>query len=130
MSSPRSCGTMPTGSFRKWKRLSSKPAGEMFGARCAAFAAQFLRENAGWSPWRRFSATGSGTAPELAATGRGRMSSSRKESYCLIQSLVLHAKDDTLIDVSHAERNARACRHSTLRMFDHGGHNALYSANR
>jgi pimeloyl-ACP methyl ester carboxylesterase len=44
-------------------------------------------------------------------------------------TLVLHARDDKLVDVSHAERNARACRQSTLRVFEHGGHNALYAAN-
>ncbi len=43
--------------------------------------------------------------------------------------LILHARDDNLLDISHAERNAGACRQPTSRIFERGGHNAIYAVN-
>jgi pimeloyl-ACP methyl ester carboxylesterase len=43
--------------------------------------------------------------------------------------LVLHARRDHLIDASHAERNARWARRSTLKLFDAGDHNTVVAAN-
>lgn len=44
-------------------------------------------------------------------------------------TLLLHARDDELVGLSHAERNAAACQQPTLVAFDRGGHNAIYAAN-
>ncbi|MSR56473.1 MAG: alpha/beta hydrolase [Planctomycetaceae bacterium] len=59
-----------------------------------------------------------------------RFDQSRKLRSYQGPTLVLHARDDNLVDVSHAQRNAQACQRSTLRVFERGGHNALYAANR
>lgn len=45
-------------------------------------------------------------------------------------TLLLHTRDDQLVSVAHAQRNARACRRPTLCLFDRGGHNAIYPWNR
>lgn len=44
--------------------------------------------------------------------------------------LILHANDDQLIEINHAHKNAAACQRPTLRIFDYGGHNAIYPTNR
>jgi len=45
-------------------------------------------------------------------------------------TLLLHARDDHLVDITHAERNARACKRPTLCVFERGGHNAIFATNR
>jgi len=44
-------------------------------------------------------------------------------------TLILHAADDELVDVSHAERNAGAAVNPTLRVYPKGGHNAILARN-
>ena len=44
--------------------------------------------------------------------------------------LLLHARDDQLVNATHAERNAAACQRPQLKLLPLGGHNNLYSVNR
>lgn len=44
--------------------------------------------------------------------------------------LILHTRNDELVSLSHAERNASACQQPTLCLFERGGHNAIYPTNR
>jgi pimeloyl-ACP methyl ester carboxylesterase len=45
------------------------------------------------------------------------------------KTLLLHAADDELVTVHHAEQNALAARDALLRVFPRGGHNAIFQAN-
>ena len=44
--------------------------------------------------------------------------------------LVLHAKDDTMVDASHATRNASYARRATLHLLPEGDHNSIFEDNR
>ena len=40
--------------------------------------------------------------------------------------LVLHAKEDTVVDSSHAARNANYARHATLHLLPEGDHKSIF----
>lgn len=44
-------------------------------------------------------------------------------------SLILHAEQDDLVDISHAERSARAAQNPTFIRFARGDHNSILAAN-
>jgi alpha-beta hydrolase superfamily lysophospholipase len=70
------------------------------------------------------------TAPELAAEVRARLDPQPKLAGYAGPVLVLHAKEDTMIDSSHAIRNASYARRATLRLLPEGDHNSIFEDNR
>jgi alpha-beta hydrolase superfamily lysophospholipase len=70
------------------------------------------------------------TAAELAAEVRARLDPQGKLNAYAGPVLVLHAKDDTMVDSSHAVRNAGYARHATLRFLAEGDHNSIFEDNR
>ncbi|MDP3274472.1 MAG: alpha/beta hydrolase [Deltaproteobacteria bacterium] len=44
-------------------------------------------------------------------------------------TLVLHTRGDHMVDVSHAQRNAKWAQHSTLTLFEQGDHNSILAYN-
>jgi alpha-beta hydrolase superfamily lysophospholipase len=69
------------------------------------------------------------TAAELAAEVRARLDPKVKLNYAG-PVLVLHAKEDTMVDSSHAMRNASYARRATLRLLPEGDHNNVFDENR
>jgi alpha-beta hydrolase superfamily lysophospholipase len=70
------------------------------------------------------------TAAELAAEVRARLDPKVKLNAYRGPVLVLHAKDDTMVDSSHAVRNAGYAKHATLRLLPEGDHNSIFDENR
>jgi alpha-beta hydrolase superfamily lysophospholipase len=70
------------------------------------------------------------TAPELAAEVRARLDPQAKLAGYAGPVLVLHAKEDTMVDSSHAMRNASYARRATLRLLPEGDHNSIFEENR
>jgi alpha-beta hydrolase superfamily lysophospholipase len=70
------------------------------------------------------------TAPELAAEVRARLDPQAKLAGYAGPVLVLHAKEDTMVDSSHAMRNASYARRATLRLLPEGDHNSIFEDNR
>jgi alpha-beta hydrolase superfamily lysophospholipase len=70
------------------------------------------------------------TAHELAAEVRARLDPQVKLAGYAGPVLVLHAKEDSMIDASHAVRNAGYARHATLRLLPEGDHNSIFEDNR
>jgi alpha-beta hydrolase superfamily lysophospholipase len=70
------------------------------------------------------------TAPELAAEVRARLDPQAKLAGYAGPVLVLHAKEDTMVDASHATRNASYPRRATLHLLPEGYHNSIFDDNR
>ena len=70
------------------------------------------------------------TADELAAEVRARLDPQPKLNAYRGRVLVLHAKDDSMVDVGHAVRNAGSAKHATLRLLPEGDHNNIFDENR
>jgi pimeloyl-ACP methyl ester carboxylesterase len=70
------------------------------------------------------------TADELAAEVRARLDPQPKLNAYRGRVLVLHAKDDSMVDVGHAVRNAGSAKHATLRLLPEGDHNDIFDENR
>ena len=70
------------------------------------------------------------TAAELAAEIRARLDPKVKLNAYRGPVLVLHAKDDTMVDSSHAVRNAGYAKRATLRLLPEGDHNSIFDENR
>jgi hypothetical protein len=70
------------------------------------------------------------TAPDLAAEVRARLDPQTKLAGYAGPVLVLHAKEDTMVDCSHAVRNASYARRATLRLLPEGDHNSIFDDNR
>ena len=70
------------------------------------------------------------TATELVAEVRARLDPQAKLNAYTGPVLVLHAKEDTMIDSSHAVRSAGYARRSTLRFLSEGDHNSIFEDNR
>jgi len=70
------------------------------------------------------------TAAELAAEVRARLDPRAKLTAYPGPVLVLHAQDDSMVDFSHAERNAGYARRATLRLLPEGDHNSIFDENR
>src|SRR5438034_5322909 len=69
------------------------------------------------------------TAAELAAEVRARLDPEAKLHAFTGPVLVLHAKEDTMVDSSHATRNASYARHATLHLLPEGDHNSIFEDN-
>lgn len=70
------------------------------------------------------------TQIELEAAVRQRLDHGRKLAAYPGPSLLLHAEGDHLVEISHAERNARAAGEgATLVRLPHGDHNTILGAN-
>ena len=71
------------------------------------------------------------TRDELAATVSKHFDQQRKIAGYGGRLLIMHAKDDEILDVSHARRNHAwsASPQKQLVLFERGGHNALLSTN-
>lgn len=69
---------------------------------------------------------------DVATEASRRFNHQRKLAECRNPLLILHAKHDDLVDVSHAERNFRWSASSQKRLvtFDRGDHNSIMSSNR
>lgn len=70
------------------------------------------------------------TTAELVAEVRVRLDPRPKLNAYPGPVLVLHAKDDTMVDSSHAVRNAGYAKRSTLRLLPEGDHNSVFDENR
>jgi len=70
------------------------------------------------------------TAAELAAEVRARLDPEAKLRAYTGPVLVLHAKEDTMVDSSHAMRSASYARHATLHLLPEGDHNSIFEDNR
>src|SRR6185295_17830976 len=70
------------------------------------------------------------TAPELAAEVRARLDPQAKLAGYPGPVLVLHAEHDSMVDFSHAVRNAGYARRATLRLLPEGDHNSVFEDNR
>ena len=70
------------------------------------------------------------TADELAAEVRVRLDPQPKLNAYRGRVLVLHAKDDSMVDAEHAVRNAGSAKHATLRLLPEGDHNDIFEENR
>jgi alpha-beta hydrolase superfamily lysophospholipase len=70
------------------------------------------------------------TATELAAEVRARLDPKEKLNAYIGPVLVLHAKEDTMVDSSHAVRNASYAKRVTLRLLPEGDHNNVFDENR
>ena len=70
------------------------------------------------------------TAPELAAEVRARLDPQAKLQAYAGPVLVLHAKEDSMVDASHAVRNASYARRAILRLLPEGDHNSIFEDNR
>ena len=70
------------------------------------------------------------TAPELASEVRARLDPEAKLAGYAGPVWVLHAKDDSMVDSSHAVRNASYARRATLRLLPEGDHNSIFEDNR
>src|SRR5207253_9972492 len=70
------------------------------------------------------------TAAEPAAEVRARLDPEAKLHAFTGPVLVLHAKEDTMVDSSHATRNASYARHATLHLLPEGDHNSIFEDNR
>ena len=71
------------------------------------------------------------TAPELAAEVRARLDPQAEAPPRYTGPvLVLHAKEDSMVDASHAVRNAGYARRATLRLLPEGDHNSIFDDNR
>ena len=73
-----------------------------------------------------------GNGEAVAAEASRHFNHQRKLAEYRNPLLVLHAKHDDLVDVSHAERNFRWSASSQKRLvtFDRGDHNSIMSSNR
>jgi pimeloyl-ACP methyl ester carboxylesterase len=69
------------------------------------------------------------TAAELAAEVSARLDPQTKLNAYTGPVLVLHAKEDTMVDCSHAMRNASYARRATLRLLPEGDHNSIFDDN-
>ena len=69
-------------------------------------------------------------APELAAEVRARLDPQAKLHAYTGPVLVLHAKEDTMVDSSHAMRNASYARRASLHLLPEGDHNSIFEDNR
>ncbi len=70
------------------------------------------------------------TAAELANEVRARLDPQRKLNAYDGPVLVLHAEEDSMVDSSHAIRNARYAKHATLQLLPEGDHNSIFYENR
>ena len=70
------------------------------------------------------------TAAELAAEVRARLDPKMKLNAYSGPVLILHATDDTMVDASHAMRNAGYAKRATLRLLPEGDHNNVFDENR
>ena len=70
------------------------------------------------------------TAADLAAEVRARLDPEPKLRAYTGPVLVLHAKEDTMVDSSHAMRNASYAKRATLRFLPEGDHNSIFEDNR
>jgi len=70
------------------------------------------------------------TASQLAAEVRACLDPKAKLNAYTGPVLVLHAKEDTMVDPSHAIRNAGYARRGTLRLLPEGDHNNIFEENR
>jgi pimeloyl-ACP methyl ester carboxylesterase len=71
-----------------------------------------------------------GVTPEaLAQAAKERLDHETKLACYPGQTLVLHAKHDTMVDRNHAERNARWAQHAELVLYEHGDHNDIVNLN-
>ena len=70
------------------------------------------------------------TGPELAAEVRARLDPEAKLRAYTGPVLVLHAREDTMVDSSHATRNASYARRATLHLLPEGDHNSIFEDNR
>jgi alpha-beta hydrolase superfamily lysophospholipase len=70
------------------------------------------------------------TAAELAAEVSARLDPQVKLNAYPGPVLVLHAKEDTMVDSSHAVRNASYAKRATLRLLPEGDHNSIFDENR
>lgn len=66
---------------------------------------------------------------ELCAEIGERFDQSAKLQAFRGPTLLLHAGDDDLVSLAHAERNAAACHDGKLHVFPRGGHNAIFAMN-
>ena len=70
------------------------------------------------------------TTAELAAEVRARLDPQAKLNAYRGPVLVLHAQDDSMVDASHAVRNAGYAKRATLRLLPEGDHTSLFEDNR
>lgn len=70
------------------------------------------------------------TPVELAAEVRARLDPRAKLNAYRGPVLVLHARDDSMVDSSHAVRSAGYAGRATLRLLPEGDHNSLFEENR
>jgi alpha-beta hydrolase superfamily lysophospholipase len=70
------------------------------------------------------------TAAELAAEVRARLDPQAKLNAYPGPVLVLHAQEDSMVDFSHAVRNAGYAKCATLRLLPEGDHNSIFDENR
>lgn len=70
------------------------------------------------------------TAAELAAEVKARLDPKEKLKAYGGPVLVLHAIDDSMVDSSHAVRNAGYAKRATLRLLPEGDHNSIFDENR
>jgi pimeloyl-ACP methyl ester carboxylesterase len=70
------------------------------------------------------------TAMQLADEVRSRLNPQPKLNAYHGRVLVLHAENDSMVDSSHAVRNARYAKRATLRLLPEGDHNSIFDENR
>ncbi|MDQ6735102.1 MAG: alpha/beta hydrolase [Nitrospirota bacterium] len=70
------------------------------------------------------------TAKELADEVRSRLDPQPKLNAYHGPVLVLHTENDSMVDSSHAVRNARYAKRATLRLLPEGDHNSIFDENR
>jgi fermentation-respiration switch protein FrsA (DUF1100 family) len=70
------------------------------------------------------------TAMQLADEVRSRLNPQPKLNAYHGPVLVLHAENDSMVDSSHAVRNARYAKRATLRLLPEGDHNSIFDENR
>ena len=70
------------------------------------------------------------SAAELADEVRARLDPQPKLNAYRGPVLVLHAENDSMVDCSHAVRNAGYAKHATLQLLPAGDHNSIFDENR
>ena len=70
------------------------------------------------------------TAGELADEVRTRLDPQPKLTAYRGPVLVLHAENDSMVDASHAMRNAGYAKRATLQLLPDGDHNSIFDENR
>lgn len=69
------------------------------------------------------------TSEALEQASKERLDHQHKLTYYPGPTLVLHATHDSMVDRTHAERNARWAKQSELVLYEHGDHNNVLNLN-